>query len=309
MNKNFVLLVGGVGGAKLAVGLAELLPADRLTVIGNTGDDFIHLGLPISPDLDTVMYNLAGVANPQTGWGRADESWRAMEVAQTLGAPSWFNLGDTDLATHLTRAHLLANGATLTAVTSHLCRHLHIPHPLLPMSDQPAPTTMHTDEGIFPFQEWFVQKKWQPTVKKIELPANIHATNLVLQALEQADVLIIAPSNPFVSIDPILNVYPIRAMVEDMPALVVAVSPIIGGQAVKGPAGKMMGELGMPVSAEGIAQYYDELVDLFVYDRQDAGITLPSHQSHLVTDIWIKNQADKKRLAQEILTEVGKILA
>ncbi len=304
-----VLLVGGVGGAKLAAGLAACLPASQLTIIGNSGDDFIHLGLPISPDLDTVMYTLAGVSNVETGWGRAGESWRTMGALQELDAPSWFNLGDLDLATHLTRAHLLANGATLTAATAYLCRQFGVERPLLPMSDQPAPTRIQTDDGVFSFQEWFVQQRWQPAARKIILPPDITATGDVIKALQNADVVVFAPSNPFVSIDPILNVYPIRPLIEDMPALVVAVSPIIGGKAVKGPAAKMMGEMGMAVSAAAVAAYYGDLVDLFVYDQVDAGSALPDNQHQLAAQTWMKDDHDRVHLAQTILNKVETLLS
>ncbi|MBX3056546.1 MAG: 2-phospho-L-lactate transferase [Anaerolineae bacterium] len=267
-----VCLAGGVGGAKLAAGLAEIVPPANLTIIVNTGDDFQHLGLTVCPDLDTVMYTLAGVANPETGWGRAGESWRTMEAVARLGGPDWFRLGDLDLATHLTRTQLQGEGQTLTAVTRHLCSHLHIQPAILPMSDQPAPTMIASADGrILPFQTWFVRERWQPPVRQIILPEDVKATHTVVRALETADIVIIAPSNPFVSIDPILNVYPIRALLEDVPQVVTAVSPIIGGQAVKGPAAKMMQEMGMEVSATAVAAYYGDLVDLFIYDRQDAG--------------------------------------
>ena len=233
-DKHIVLLAGGVGGAKLADGLAQQLPPEHLTIIVNTGDDFQHLGLTICPDLDTVMYTLAGVSNQETGWGRAGESWRTITELSNLDAPVWFRLGDLDLATHLTRSHLLQQGATLTAVTQHLCRQFNISMTLLPMSDQPAPTTIESDNGRYAFQTWFVKEQWQPPVKKVYLPSDIRATHAVVKALEKADVIIIAPSNPFVSIDPILNVYPIRSMIMDLPQVVIAVTPIISGRPSRG---------------------------------------------------------------------------
>lgn len=301
IKNNIVLLAGGVGGAKLAKGLAQIVPAGYLTIIGNTGDDFQHAGLTICPDLDTLMYTLAGVANPTTGWGRTSESWHTFDEITQLGGPDWFRLGDLDLATHLTRTELLAQGATLTEATQHLCRKLGITHALLPMTDQPAPTTIETAEGILPFQTYFVKQKWQPLIKQIHLPDDVQATPAVLRALEKADIVIFAPSNPFVSLNPILNIYPIRAMISDLPKAVVAVSPLIGGQAVKGPAAKMMQELGLPVSSAAIADYYSELVDLFVYDEQDKGQLARFTGKTLCTNTLMRNETDQARLASEIM--------
>ncbi len=298
---NVVCLAGGVGGAKLADGLACIVPPENLTVIVNTGDDFEHLGLTICPDLDTVMYTLAGAANTETGWGRAGESWRTIEEAARLGGPDWFRLGDLDLATHLVRTHLLRGGEKLTAVTRRLSHHFNIHPAILPMSDQPAPTIIQTDDDLLPFQTWFVKERWQPTVQKVILPDDVRATPAVMKALERADLVLIAPSNPFVSIDPILNVYPIRAMLMDLPQAVVAVSPIIGGQAVKGPAAKMMEERDMPVTARAVADYYGDLIDGFVYDEQDAGTMDGLDAAQLCIDTWMRSQQDRIRLAQETL--------
>ncbi len=303
-----VILAGGVGGAKMADGFARALPAGNLTVIANTGDDFQHLGLTICPDLDTVMYTLAGVANSETGWGRAGESWRTITEVARLGGPDWFRLGDLDIATHLVRSHLLAQGQTLSEATRQLCGRLGVSQALLPMSNDPAPTLVETDEGVLPFQTWFVERRWQPAVRSIQLPADVRAPAAVLWALEQADVVVLAPSNPFVSLDPILNVYPIREMVADLPDFVVAISPIIGGQAVKGPAAKMMQELGMPVAAQAIAEYYLDLIDVFVYDEQDKGqMSLTSETSMQCTDTLMKDEAHRVRLAKEILAHVREL--
>ncbi|MCP4423586.1 MAG: 2-phospho-L-lactate transferase [Chloroflexi bacterium] len=300
-NYNIVCLVGGVGGAKLADGLAQIAPPENLTVIVNTGDDFEHLGLTICPDLDTVMYTLAGVANTETGWGRAGESWRSIEETARLGGPDWFRLGDLDLATHLARTQMLREGEKLTAVTRSLSRHFNIQPTLLPMSDQPAPTIIETDDGPLPFQTWFVKERWQPAVKQVILPKNARAAPSVMKALEYADLVFIAPSNPFVSIDPILNVYPIRPMLMDLPRAVVAVSPIIGGQAVKGPAAKMMQERNMPVTARAVAEYYGDLIDGFVYDQQDAGTLDGVDVAQLCVDTWMRTPDDRLRLARETL--------
>ena len=297
-----VLLAGGVGGARLADGLARVLPPDRLTVVVNTGDDFRHLGLTICPDLDTVTYMLAGVNNDETGWGRAGESWRALDEVARLGGPAWFRLGDLDLATHLARSHWLDEGESLTAVTRRLCAGFGIAPAVLPMCDQPAPTLIVTDGGeVLPFQTWFVRERWQPVVRRVALPEDARATAAVIRVLEAADVVIIAPSNPFVSIAPILNVYPIRALIEDVPRAVVAVSPIIAGQALKGPAAKMMGELGLEASAAAVAGYYGHLIDGFVYDQQDAGMAAEDGLALLCTDTVMSDAAGRERLAGEVL--------
>jgi len=297
-----VLLAGGVGGARLADGLARVLPPDHLTVVVNTGDDFRHLGLTICPDLDTVVYTLAGASNDATGWGRAGESWRALDEMARLGGPDWFRLGDLDLATHLARTHWLEAGESLTAVTRRLCDGFGIGPAVLPMCDQPAPTLIVTDNGdVLPFQTWFVRERWQPVVRRVALPEDVRASAAVARALESADVVVLAPSNPFVSIAPILNVYPIRALIEDVPRAVVAVSPIIAGQAVKGPAAKMMAELGMEASAAAVAAYYGHLIDGFVYDQQDAGMAADDGLALLCTDTIMSGAAERERLAREVL--------
>ena len=297
-----VCLAGGVGGAKLADGLARILPPENLTVIVNTGDDFRHFGLTICPDLDTVMYTLGEVANPETGWGRAGESRRAIDEVGRLGGPDWFSLGDLDLATHLTRTHWLDSGETLTAVTRRLCSGFGIRHAVLPMTDQPAPTLIETETGeVLPFQRWFVRERWQPAVRRVVLPEDVRATQAVVRALESADVVVIAPSNPFVSIDPILNVYPIRALIEDVPQAVVAVSPIVAGRAVKGPAAKMMVEMGQEASAATVAGHYGELIDGFVYDERDATLAVGDGLALLCVDTIMNNPADRERLARGVL--------
>lgn len=303
-----VCLAGGVGGAKLADGLARVLPADDLTVIVNTGDDFQHLGLTICPDLDTVMYTLAGVANPESGWGRVDETWRTMEEVGRLGGPAWFRLGNLDLATHLIRSHRLGEGETLTAVTRHLCRQLGVAVAVLPMSNQPAPTLIETDAGLLPFQVWFVKERWQPPVNKVHLPEDVRASTPVNLALEKADLVILAPSNPFVSIDPILNVYPVRAMIEDLPQAVIAVTPIVGGRALKGPAAKMMQEMGLPATAAAVANYYGDLIDAFVYDEQDAGTLEDIDLALLCVDTVMSTEADRVRLAREVISFASDLL-
>ena len=300
-NPKVVCLAGGVGGAKLADGLAQILHPDQLTIVVNTGDDFQHLGLTVCPDLDTVMYTLGGVANTQTGWGREGESWISIEEVKRLGGPGWFNLGDLDLATHLVRSQLLAGGRSLTSATRHLCSGFAIQAPVLPMSNQPAPTIIVSDDGALPFQEWCVKERWQPIARAVQLPEDIIATPQVTQALQNADLVLIAPSNPFVSIDPILNVYPVREMIMDLPGAVVAVSPIVGGDAIKGPAAKMMAEMDMPVSATAVAEYYGDLIDGFVFDMQDQEQRQDFACLTLITDTIMRSGGDRKRLAQEVL--------
>lgn len=305
---NVVLLAGGVGGAKLAQGMVQVLPPERLTLVVNTGDDFTHLGLMVCPDLDTVMYTLGGVANSETGWGRQDESWRTMAAVRAFGGPDWFNLGDLDLGTHLTRTHWLNQGQTLTAVTQTLCQKLGIQHSVLPMSNKPTPTMIKTETDLLPFQEWFVKARWQPVVKEVHLPADAMATRAVTLALQKADLVIIAPSNPFVSIDPILNCYPVRASVMDLPQAVVAVSPIIGDKALKGPAAKLMQEQGMAVSATAVADYYGELIDGFVYDRQDQGQMDNHVKPTLCTNTIMTTLESRRDLAAQVL-EFGMTLS
>jgi LPPG:FO 2-phospho-L-lactate transferase len=299
--KSIILLAGGVGGAKLADGLAQIVPADKLTIIVNTGDDFHHLGLTLCPDLDTVMYTLAGVANPETGWGRMEETWRTLDEVSRLGGPNWFRLGDLDLAIHLIRSHFLDEGKSLTEATRHLSRHFGVKVDLLPMADQPAATMIDSDAGLLSFQDWFVARRWQPAVNQVILPEDVRATPRVLAALERADLVLIAPSNPFVSIDPILNVYPIREMINDIPEMVVAVSPIVAGQALKGPAAKMMVELGLTPGSQAVLDYYGDLLDAFVYDCRDAVEPNLSDVAGLKTDTVMQTPADRRRLAQQIL--------
>jgi len=302
-----VALAGGVGGAKLVDGLAAVLPSQDLTVVVNTGDDFEHLGLSISPDLDTVLYTLAGVAHPETGWGRADESWAFLETFETLGGPTWFRLGDRDLALHMERTRRLRQGETLTQVTAALSRRLDIPVQILPMSDDPVRTIVHTEEGQLAFQEYFVARACEPVVQSFEFRGSEAAAPApgILEALEVADVVIFCPSNPWVSLDPILAVPGIGEAVGAKPTL--AISPIVGGQALKGPAAKMYKELGVEPSALAVARHYSAL-DAFVIDSADAesmeAIRALGVQPLVTNTVMDSNQA-RRRLAQEVLEFVG----
>jgi LPPG:FO 2-phospho-L-lactate transferase len=267
-------LAGGVGGARLAHGLARVLAPDGLLVAVNTGDDFLHLGLHISPDLDSVMYKLAGLNDPVHGWGVRDESWNFMAALDRLDGETWFNLGDRDLETHVERTRRLRAGETLSQVTDALCRALGIVHPVVPMSDDPVRTVVLSDRGPLPFQDYFVRLKCAPKVSGFTFDgaAGARPSPALAAALADPDLaaIVICPSNPFVSIAPVLSVPAIGAAVAKRRVPAVAVTPIIGGAAVKGPAAKMMEELGAEVSAAGIARHYGTLIDGFVLDVADA---------------------------------------
>jgi LPPG:FO 2-phospho-L-lactate transferase len=270
-----VALAGGVGGAKLADGLARLI-GERLTVVVNTGDDFSHLGLHVSPDLDTVMYTLAGVANPQTGWGIAGETWNFMGQIERLGGPAWFRLGDRDLATHVFRTQRLAAGDTLSTVTADLCRSLGVAAKILPMSDDPVRTMIRSNDGDLPFQDYFVRLACAVPVRSIRYDgaqtARINPALAALGDVPDLSAIMICPSNPYLSVDPILAVPGMREWLRGRGRPIVAVSPIVGGVAIKGPAAKIMAELGATVSAAGIARHYRGLVDGLVIDEADADL-------------------------------------
>lgn len=265
-----VALAGGVGGAKLAWGLAQVLGKDDLTIIVNTGDDFIHLGLNISPDIDTVCYTLANLSNPVTGWGRHNESFYCLEELKKFNAPGWFNLGDKDLALHLVRTELMKNGWTLSKVTSYLCEIMGIQHPVIPMSDRPVSTLVHTKElGVLPFQEYFVKYQCQPTMTGVDFEGIQLADfpEAAVKAVNKADAIIICPSNPWVSISPIIEIPGFKPLVTNK--TIVAVSPIIGGKTVKGPAAKMFSEMGIEPSATSVAKFYGNLIKGIVIDNVD----------------------------------------
>lgn len=270
----WLLLSGGVGGAKLALGLAHSLPAGQLSVLANTGDDFTHLGLSISPDLDTLMYTLADVVNRDTGWGRADESWAFMAALAELGGEDWFRLGDRDLATHVERSRRLAAGEPLSAVTRALCARLGVASPLLPMSDDPVRTVVHTPAGPLAFQDYFVRQRAEPRVLRLEYRGAAAARPVAELAAILADPalagILVAPSNPWLSIAPMLAIPGLADALRACPAPVVAISPLIGGRAVKGPTARIMADLGLPVGAAGVAAYYHDLLDGFILDRADA---------------------------------------
>lgn len=303
MSLKVVALAGGVGGAKLAHGLAQLLISDQLTIVVNTGDDFEHFGLHISPDLDTVMYTLADVANPETGWGQRHETWNFMEAVERLGGPTWFRLGDKDLATHAERTRRLKAGETLTQATTALCAALGVRPKILPMTDAHAPTKVITDEGPLEFQDYFVRRRCEPRVQTIVLTSQrARPTPQVLEALAQAEVVILCPSNPFLSLDPILHLRGLRRALKGK--RVVAVSPIVGGQAIKGPAAKLMAELELDVSAVSVARHYANILTGFVLDEVDAALKPEVEtlmKNVLVTDTIMRSTADRLKLAHTVL--------
>lgn len=271
-------LSGGVGGAKLAAGLADVLDPQHLAIVCNTGDDFEHLGLPICPDLDTVMYTLGGRSNTAQGWGLADESWRVIGALGELGGDTWFRLGDLDIATHLYRLSRQRAGASLTTITDELCQRYGVRHAVWPMADAPVRTMVQVSrgplKGELPFQHYFVRERCQPPVSGFRF-AGIEAASPQRRMLDlidggRVDAIVICPSNPFVSVDPILGLPGLRARLKSAGVPIVAVSPIVGGRALKGPAAKMMEELGMPVTARAVAEYYGDLLDGFVIDTADA---------------------------------------
>ena len=270
--KQIIALSGGIGGAKLVLGLSKVLPAQELLVVTNTGDDFDHFGLRICPDTDTVLYTLSGLSDPVKGWGRVDETWTFMQAVQDLGGQSWFNLGDGDLALHVLRTERLNSGMSLTEVTAELATAMGIDVPIVPMSDQSVGTVVHTPEGQLAFQHYFVRDRCVPQVTGFEFSGIDSATPnpILLEALDNdPGAIVIAPSNPFVSVDPILELPGLRARLKTSDAPIIAVSPIVGGQAIKGPAAKMMSELGKDVSALGVARHYQGLIDGLVIDEQD----------------------------------------
>jgi LPPG:FO 2-phospho-L-lactate transferase len=317
---NIVALAGGVGGAKLADGLARSLTPESLTVVVNTGDDFEHWGLKICPDLDTVCYTLAGLANPATGWGRADETWEVYSNIVLLGGEDWFRLGDKDLAVHIERTRRLRAGRTLTQIVREFCTAWNLKVAILPMSDDPVPTMVDTlDYGELPFQEYFVQRRCEPRVTGFRFTGieNARPAAGIEEAIERADAVLFCPSNPWVSIDPILRIVspslPRNATTADKSRKkpVVAVSPIIGGKTVKGPAAKMFAELGIEPSALSVAKHYGSTITGFVLDAVDADLESKVKQLGLqtfVTDTLMRSDDDRKRLAQDVLHFVERLV-
>ncbi len=304
-------LAGGVGGAKLAHGLARNIDPSELVIAVNTGDDFLHLDYFICPDLDSVLYKLAGINDIERGWGIRDESWNFMESLKKVGGEDWFQLGDKDLATHIERSRLLSEGQTLSEVTRALCRKHNVVHTIVPMTDHRVGTIVDTQEGDFFFQDYFVRLRCEPAFTGVHYKGMEDATPSpqFSKALESADLkaIIFCPSNPFVSIDPILNVPGVTGALRTTETPVIAVSPIIGGQAIKGPAAKMMAELDLPVSPLGIAQHYGGLIDGLIIDNEDRMLVGPIMATGIdayATNTLMRSAEDESLLAQETLSFV-----
>jgi LPPG:FO 2-phospho-L-lactate transferase len=302
MTELVVALSGGVGGAKLALGLSRVLPPEQLLIIANTGDDFEHLGLSISPDIDTLTYALAGLDNPVQGWGRRDETWSFMETLGTLGGEDWFRLGDRDLALHVERTRRLKAGEPLSQITRDIGRRLGVAPRILPMSDDRVRTRVLSDEGWLDFQHYFVRRQCQPIVRELTFDGAGKARPQaeVMAALASGNVraVVICPSNPFISIEPILAVPGLRPGIAGCGAPVVAVSPIVGGRAVKGPTAKMMQELGLAVSSAAVAERYGDLLDGYVVDAADG----PGGRARLrVAPTLMVTLDDRERLARLVL--------
>ena len=300
-------LAGGVGGAKLVVGLVNCLAPDELVVAVNTGDDEEFHGLHISPDLDTMMYTLAGLSNPETGWGMNGDTFTALAMLRQYGADTWFNLGDRDLATHIRRTQLLKQGLALSEVTAELCAALGVNHRIVPMSDQPVRTVLETSQGSLSMQEYFVRNRAQPDVSAVQY---LGATEAVPSpglddALAQARILVICPSNPALSVQPIVEVSGMKERLASFSGLRVAVSPIVGNDAVRGPAGRIMAGMGQEVSVVGVARAYREFCDVLVIDRQDEAMAPAVAEAGLrpvVTNTIMNSLQDRIDLAETVLS-------
>ena len=307
-NRKYLAITGGVGGAKLCVGLAHVLGPESLAFLVNTGDDFEHLGLHISPDLDTLTYALSDLSNPDTGWGRRGESWDFIATVRELGGEGWFNLGDRDLALHVLRTQRLRGGASLTAVVRGLKSAMGIAHEIWPMSDAPVRTVVHTAQGSLAFQHYFVRERCAPTVTGFTFEgATVATLNPAACAwLEDPHLagVIICPSNPYVSIDPVLAVPGLRARLRALRVPVVAISPIVAGLAIKGPTAKMMAELKVPQTAVAVATHYRDVLDGFILDAQDAALVdavAASELAAIAAPSVMVTLADKIALARTTL--------
>ncbi len=298
-------LSGGVGGAKLALGLSRVLPADELLLVANTGDDFEHLGLTICPDIDTLTYTLSGLANPELGWGRRDETWSFMETLGSVGGETWFRLGDRDLALHVERTRRLALGESLSAITDDIRIRLGIGPRVLPMSDDPVRTRVRTDDGWIDFQDYFVRQQCRPVVRELLFAGVAQARPQpdFLAALADPDLraVVICPSNPFISIEPVLALQGVRAALMACKAPVIAVSPIIGGRAVKGPTAKMFAELGTEPSARAVAERYADIIDGYVLDHEDAADAAMIEARVELARTLMTSLEDRENLARVVL--------
>ena len=314
MKGHVLALAGGVGGAKLALGLSHVLPPQQLTIVANTGDDEVFHGLCVSPDLDTIMYTLAGLSNPVTGWGLAGDTFSALEMLRRYGAETWFSLGDRDLATHVERTRLLRQGWTLSKVTRHLCDKLGVQAALAPMSDQPVRTIVETEQGSLSFQDYFVKHRCTPSIKGVRFEGSQEArvSPAFQQALDTAEAVVYCPSNPVVSIGPILALPGVRQSLRAFRGPRIAVSPILGEQAIRGPAAKMLMELGEEVICVGVARRLAGICDVLVVDRQDAhraARVAATGIEAVVLDTIMETDSDKERLAREVLRIVQQRIA
>ena len=305
-HRHILCLAGGVGGGKLARGLAAVLPPERLTVVVNTADDFVHLGLHVSPDIDSVLYAMAGVNDPERGWGLAGETWNFMAALERLGGATWFRLGDRDLATHLLRTEWLASGRSLSEATALLARRHGVAHRVAPMTDDCVRSTVATDQGALKFQDYFVRRRCEPVFQGVtfEGAAQARPSAAFRDALGCADAVVIAPSNPFVSIDPILALPGIKDALRARRVPVVAVSPIVGGRAVKGPLAKMMRERGIEPSPLAVARHYRGLVHGWIVDAADRALATPIEALGCrvaVADTMMRTPDDMARLARDAL--------
>lgn len=301
-------LSGGIGGAKLALGLTQAMPPEKLMIVGNIGDDFVHCGLHISPDLDTLMYTLSGKSDPEKGWGLARESWNVMRAMEGMGGETWFQLGDRDLATHLERTRRLSEGDSLSAITTYFCHKFGIVSRIIPASNDSVRTIVETTEGNLSFQNYFVQNRCQPIATGLRFQgadkALPHPEFIKILQSPFLKAVLICPSNPFLSIDPILAVQGVREALQGCSVPVIAVSPIIGTDSVKGPTAKIMRELGLPVSAIAVANYYRDFLDGFILDTQDekeASEIRKMSISVKITEILMKDLATKTKLANTVL--------
>ena len=304
---NVTVLSGGVGGARFLRGVVAVVAPDNVAIVGNVADDIEILGLHVSPDLDSVLYALAGVADEERGWGRADESWRALETAGELGGESWFRLGDRDIGLHLVRTQLLRQGVSLSEATCRLASAFGLRCSLLPATDDPLRTFLETREGTFPFQTWFVERGHRDEVDAVHYAGAPDARPApgVIEAIERADVVVLAPSNPYVSIGPILAVDGIRTALEARNAPCVAVSPLIGGRAVKGPADRMLARMAGGTSPADVAGCYPGLIDALVIDEADELAELPQGVRCVVTRTLMSDAGAARRLAQDVLDAAG----
>jgi LPPG:FO 2-phospho-L-lactate transferase len=300
MSGHYAVLTGGVGGAKLVDGLYRLLPANSLTAIVNTGDDFRHFGLPISPDIDTLLYTLSEKSNQKLGWGREGETWSFMEAVRSLGGEDWFNLGDGDLALHVMRGMALDAGETLSAVTARFAAAWGLALAVMPMTDDAVVTWVESDEGRLPFQCYFVERQCQPKVKSVSFDGATSARPApgVLEAITSADAVFIAPSNPWLSVDPILAVPGIRDALVGCAGPVIVVSPLVDGKAVKGPTAKLMRELGLSISNDTIGDHYADFLNGLVVHNDD-----PASDGVAVarTDTMMLTATDRERVARAAL--------